>query len=126
MDELTMKRLLLVAALSTLTACGSEDVFGDVAEEESQSSTVSAVTFTGMANAKNSPIYDFDATYTEDENEVVGEGEVWYWSVNLPGEGEVASLYPEQAPQYQFTEAATYQITVSVTDQSGKKLYQFH
>jgi PKD repeat protein len=123
MEELTMKKLLLVAALSTLTACGSEDVFGDV-EEESQSSAVSAVTFTEMASEENSPVYDFDATYTENGSEVVGEELIWYWSVNLPGEGEVASLYPEEEPQYKFTEAATYQITVSVSDKSGKNLAQ--
>lgn len=123
MEELTMKKLLLVAALSTLTACGSEDVFGD-AEEETQSSMVSAVTFTEMANAENSPVYDFDATYTEDGNEVAGEELIWNWSVNLPGEGEVAKLHPEEEPQYVFTEAATYQVTVSVSDQSGKQLAQ--
>jgi hypothetical protein len=123
MEELTMKKLLLVAALSTLTACGSEDVFGDV-EEESQSTPVSAVTFTGMPNAENSPVYDFDATYTEDGNEVVKTDLIWNWSINLPGEGKVATFYPEEDPQYQFTEAATYQVTVSVTKPSGKELAQ--
>jgi len=119
-----MKKLLLVALLSTLTACGSEDVF-DNDDKDEQTNTISSVSFSATPDDINSPIYNFSSVYTVNDIEQSTDDVTFNWSVNLEGEGHITSLYPESAPQYQFKEAATYKIKLTIEDHSGEALAQF-
>ena len=116
-----MKKLLLVTLLSTLTACGSEDIFdGDNQSDETE--IISSVTFTHQASDVTSPLYYFDGTYTED-GQVYSQDDIsWHWAVSLDGVGQVATLHPEEDPQYQFLEANTYRIKATVLDAAGDEL----
>ncbi|KXO13696.1 hypothetical protein AKG98_3103 [Moritella sp. JT01] len=119
-----MKKLLLVALLSTLTACGSEDIF-DNDDKDDELKTISSVSFSATPSDINSPIYNFSSVYTVN-NVDKSTGDVTFnWSVSLEGEGQVTSLYPEQAPQYEFKEAATYKVKLTVEGHTGEALAQF-
>ena len=119
-----MKRLLLVTLLSTLTACGSEDVF-DGDDKDEQTDAISSVSFSATPYDIDSPIYNFSSVYTVNDIEQSTDDIIFNWSVNLEGEGQITSLYPEEAPQYEFKEAATYKIKLILEDQSGEDLAQF-
>ena len=119
-----MKKLLLVALLSTLTACGSEDVF-DNDDKDDQTNAISSVSFSATPYDINSPIYNFSSVYTVNNIEQSTDDVIFNWSVSLEGEGKITSLYPEQAPQYEFKEAATYKIKLTVEDYSGEALALF-
>ena len=119
-----MKKLLLVTLLSTLTACGSEDVF-DNDDKDEQTNAISSVSFSATPYDINSPIYNFSSVYTVNDIEQSTNDIIFNWSVNLEGEGKITSLYPEEAPQYEFKEAATYKIKLTVEDHSGETLAQF-
>jgi len=119
-----MKKLLLIALLSTLTACGSEDVF-DNDDKDDKLKTISSVSFSATPSDINSPIYNFSSVYTVNDVEQSTDDMTFNWSVSLEGEGQVTSLYPEQAPQYEFKEAATYKIKLTVEEHTGEALAQF-
>jgi len=119
-----MKKLLLVALLSTLTACGSEDVF-DNDDKDDELKTISSVSFSATPNDINSPIYNFSSAYTVNNVEQSTDDLTFNWSVSLEGEGQVTSLYPEQTPQYEFKEAATYKVKLTVENHTGEALAQF-
>lgn len=116
-----MKKLLLVTLLSTLTACGSEDIF-DGDDQNDETEIISSVTFTHQASDVNSPLYYFDGTYTEDGQVYTQDDIAWHWAVYLDGAGQVATLHPEEDPQYQFLEANTYRIKATVLDTAGDEL----
>jgi len=116
-----MKKLLLIALLSTLTACGSEDVF-DSNEQDNGSEILSEVTFTHQASDVSSPLYYFDGTYSENGEVYTQDNIFWQWTVSLDGIGQIASLHPEEDPQYQFLEANTYRIKATVTNADGEVL----
>jgi len=120
-----MKKLLLMALLSTLTACGSEDVF-DSHEQNNEVEILSNVTFTHQPSGVNSPLYYFDATYFENGQEYTQDDIFWQWTVSLDGVGEIATLHPEEDPQYQFLEANTYRIKVTVSDTAGDELDSYY
>jgi len=120
-----MKKLLLVTLLSTLTACGSEDVF-DADDKHDTAEIISNVTFTHQASDVNSPLYYFDATYTEDGQEYTQDDILWHWAVSLDGVGKVATLHPEEDPQYQFLEANTYRIKATVSNLNGDELDSYY
>jgi PKD repeat protein len=120
-----MKKRLLVALLSTLTACGSEDIF-DTDDKNNTAEPISIVTFTHQASDVNSPLYYFDATYSENGQEYTQDDILWHWSVSLDGQGEVTTLHPEEDPQYQFLEANTYRIKATVSDTAGDELDSYY
>ncbi|MFT5808715.1 MAG: PKD repeat protein [Moritella dasanensis] len=120
-----MKKLLLLTLLSTLTACGSEDVF-DSDDKNDTTETISNVTFTHQASDVNSPLYYFDATYTENGQEHTQDNLLWHWVVSLDGVGEIVILHPEEDPQYQFLEANTYRIKATVSNITGSELDSYY
>jgi len=120
-----MKKLLLVTLLSTLTACGSEDIF-DGDDQHDKTEIISSVTFTHQASDVNSPLYYFDATYSENGQEYTQDDIFWQWTVSLNGVGEIATLHPEEDPQYQFLEANTYRIKATVSDTAGDELDSYY
>ncbi|QFI39267.1 PKD domain-containing protein [Moritella marina ATCC 15381] len=120
-----MKKLLLVAILSTLTACGSEDIF-DADDDNNTEEIISSVTFTHQPSDVNSPLYYFDATYAKNGQEYRQDDILWHWSVSLDGIGEVTTLYPEEDPQYQFLEADTYRVKATVSDTTGDELESYY
>lgn len=121
-----MKKLLLVTLLSTLTACGSEDLFDNDDDKNNTTETISNVTFTHQASEVNSPLFFFDATYTENGQAYTQGNILWHWTVSLDGLGEVASLYPEEDPQYQFLEVNSYRVRATVSDTSGHELDSYY
>lgn len=121
-----MKKLLLVTLLSTLTACGSEDLFDNDDDQNNTTETISNVTFTHQASEVNSPLFFFDATYTENGQAYTQGNILWHWTVSLDGLGEVASLYPEEDPQYQFLEVNSYRVRATVSDTSGHELDSYY
>jgi len=120
-----MKKLLLVTLLSTLTACGSEDIF-DGDDQHDKTEIISSVTFTHQASDVNSPLYYFDATYSENGQEYTQDDIFWQWTVSLNGVGEIATLHPEEDPQYQFLEANIYRIKATVSDTAGDELDSYY
>lgn len=121
-----MKKLLLVTLLLALTACGTEDIFDD-GEQNETTAAVSNITFTHQVSDVNSPLYYFDATYTEDGQEYQQDDIRWYWAVSLNGIGQVATLHPEEDPQYQFLEANTYRVKATVSRiTTGKELDSYY
>jgi len=120
-----MKKLLPITLLSTLTACGSEDIF-DGNDQSDKTQIISSVTFTHQASDVNSPLYYFDGTYTEDGQTYTQDDISWLWAVSLDGVGQVATLHPEEDPQYQFLEANTYRIKATVSNTSGDELDSYY
>lgn len=116
-----MNKLLLVTLLSTLTACGSEDVF-DSEEQNNEADTLSLISFNYQESTVNSPLYLFDGTYSENGDEYTQDDITWHWSVSLGGVGQIATLYPEEDPQYQFLEANTYRVKATVSRINGAEL----
>lgn len=119
-----MKKLLLVALLSTLTACGSEDVF-DSKESNDQEEIRSELTFTFQPSDVDSPLYYFDATYSENGEIYAQDDILWSWSISLDGSGQVATLFPEEDPQYQFLEANSYRVKATVSSSAGNQLASY-
>lgn len=120
-----MKNILLIALLSGLTGCGSEDIF-DNKDTENGSETLSSVTFTHQASEIDSPLYYFDGTYKENGEIYTQDDILWHWAVFLDGIGQVATLHPEEDPQYQFLEANTYRVKATVSKISGDELDSFY
>jgi len=117
-----MKKLLLIALLSNLTACGTEDVFDN---KDEQIDINYAVTFSAEPYDIASPVYKFTAIYTENDIVQSADNLIFDWSISLETEGEITSLYPEQSTQYQFTDAATYKVKLTLVNDTGEQLAKF-
>ncbi|MDX2320638.1 MAG: PKD domain-containing protein [Moritella sp.] len=120
-----MHKLLLVALLSALTACGSEDIF-DSEEQSNNTGILPSATFTYQANEINSPLYYFDGTYSENGEEYIQDDITWHWTVSLDGIGQIATLHPEENPQYQFLETNTYRVKATVSNADGDVLDSYY
>ncbi len=112
-----MKKLLLVAALSTLTACESEDLFSS--DSDDTATPVSVLTFEAV-RSNNSGSYTFDGSYTVNDVEVK-DGVTWHWTV-AKTTGEHKALHPVEDPSHTFGEPGEYKVSAKVSETDGDVL----
>lgn len=113
-----MKKLLLVAALSTLTACESEDLFSS--DSDDTATPVSVLTFEAVKSNNNTASYTFDGSYTVNDIEVK-DGVTWHWTV-AKTTGEHKALHPVEDPSHTFGEPGEYKISAKVSETDGDVL----